>query len=71
MEQFWTVNIGHLITIAALLVSFWSAHWSNVRRIKEEAERWARLESKVSMLMGFFEKTWGVKIEEMKAGHGE
>lgn len=62
--------IAMLIGFAALLVSFWVAHSSNVRRIQREAERLARMEERLNMLWGWFERTWGPggKVNE---GHGD
>jgi hypothetical protein len=54
-DQFWQFNIGHLITIAALLVSFWSAHHSNRKRIEQDAADRQEIKTKLDMIYSWFQ----------------
>ena len=50
-----------LVGFLSMLISFWTAHSSNVKRIQTEAERWARLDEKVDRLERWFESNWEAK----------
>lgn len=52
---FWQFNLGHLLTICALLISFWSAHRSNVKRIKQSSAEFERVRVKVDLIFRWFE----------------
>lgn len=48
------MNIGHVLTIFALLISFWAAHWSNVKRIKQDAGDLREMKTKLDMIYQWF-----------------
>jgi hypothetical protein len=60
MHGFWDITFGNVVTIGALLLSFWTAHRSNVKRIEDQAGRMATLETQVKTLYDWWSKTWGV-----------
>ena len=49
-DAFWQFNLGHLITIVALLVSFWSAHRSNLKRIEQDASDRQDIKTKLDLI---------------------
>jgi hypothetical protein len=55
----WNIGFGNILTIAALLLSFWGAHRANVARIEKSADRLKDIEVKVEILYRWFERTWG------------
>lgn len=54
--SFWTIDLGNLLTLFILLVSFWGAHVENLRRIKEGEMRLTEIETKVRLLYRWFMK---------------
>lgn len=55
-EAFWNVNIGNVITIIVLLVSFWSAHIANRRRYDLESADRQDIKTKVNTLWDWFQR---------------
>ena len=51
---FWDVNFGNLLTIALLMLSFWAAHITNVRRIQKSAAEWQEMKTKLSIIYEWF-----------------
>lgn len=54
VSNFNEVSLGNILTIVTLLVSFWTAHVSNVRRIRRSAEEMQDIKTKVNMLYDWF-----------------
>jgi hypothetical protein len=58
--NFWNnIGFGNVLTLVALLLSFWAAHRANVARIEKAADRIKDIEVKVQILYTWFERTWG------------
>lgn len=53
----WPVIVTNLLTLVALMISFWVAHQANVKRIGEAAEKFAAMETKLQMMYDWFRNT--------------
>lgn len=42
--------------LLTLLISFWGAHWSNMKRIKDATKEYEDLKTKVNIMYGWFER---------------
>lgn len=56
VPEFWTVNIGTIISSGLLLLAFWRAHVGNVERIKTQAKEWQQVRSTLEKLENLEEK---------------
>jgi len=54
-SSFWDFNIGNAITLASMLIAFFLAHRSNVKRIEDNSARMANLETKLELVFKWFE----------------
>lgn len=48
-------NVELGISIGALLLSFWAAHWANVRRLKEAQREFTEMKIKVDLIYEWFQ----------------
>ena len=51
---FWEVNFGNVLTVFLLLLSFWGAHISNVRRVQSNAAELQELKTKLELIYQWF-----------------
>lgn len=71
LNNFWDFNLGHLLTILALLVSFWTAHRANVKRAEDSAKDFEHVRVKVDLIFRWFENNVvgkGERSREMSTG---
>lgn len=69
-HSFWEVNLGNVITLGALLLSFWTAHRGNIKRIEDAASRMTEIETKLSLIYDWFQNNVVGKGEPQR-GHGD
>lgn len=51
---FWEVNLGNILTAFVLLLSFWAAHVSNVRRVRQSASEFQDMKTKLNLIYMWF-----------------
>lgn len=56
-EAFWELNVGHVLTLAVLLVSFWTAHRANVKRYQEDAKDRQEMKTKLDVIYDWFKNS--------------
>ena len=63
---FWSINFGNVLTLGALLVSFWAAHISSLKRSEDATTRLAAMESKLNLIYGWFENNVAGRKESQR-----
>lgn len=48
-------NLGNILTLGILLLAFWGAHVSNVKRLKTSAADLAEMRVKLDMIYSWFQ----------------
>ncbi len=56
MNNFWQISIGNLLSFIGLMITLIAFHVSNVKRIKDAAERFQRMETKVDLVYEWFKE---------------
>ena len=63
MNGFWNITFGNILTLAAVLLAFWSAHQASVKAIEDAASRMTAVEVKLDLIYGWFESNVLGKLE--------
>jgi len=70
-NQFWTFNIGHLLTVLTLLVSFWAAHHANARAREEDVKDRQEMKTKLDLIYDWFQNNVVGRGESHRGGRGD
>lgn len=63
-------NLGNILTLGVLLIAFWGAHVSNVKRLKTNASELTEMKVKLDMIFLWFQNNVVGKGERPRSMKG-